>query len=649
MLHNKGLSNVPFIPARCINHNINSDEVIEVKKKSLIITSALVALFGSAGVQAQTCTPTAVTPYIYTNGAWKITSAATTNTGNLVVFGPQPVDGGSWSWSGCGTSGSSREQFLTASASCTATTVYTNSCGETSTQSFALTVYPSYNTNPIAADATGMSSSATQLAAKIKLGTNIGNTMEAWGCMPAAETCWGQPMVSAAYVKLVKDSGFDAIRIPVSWDQYADQSTGKISDAWLNRVKQVVQYAVDNGLYVVVNIHWDGGWLENFSEETKDAVNAKQKAYWEQIATQLRDFDEHVVFASANEPNADTPEKIAILQSYHQTFVNAVRSTGGKNAYRVLLIQAPRTDIDLAATSWDSMPTDTVAGRQMAEVHFYPWSFTSQEEDAWYSPMFYYWGSGFHSTTDTTRNSTREEEDYVDAQFGKMKAKFADHGIPVVLGEFAARLRTQLTGDDLALHRASRAYYTQYVAHSALAHGMLPFYWEIGVDPGLLFDRSTPAVGDSQILDGLLVGAGKAIALGAGPNTWTVSSGATNTSTASNMQLTLTEAGAAATYGFASPFNWTGATLKVVLNFDQAFVTDRNGGMDSLLQFYTYSDGWAAAEFKCWTANKALIAGQDTEFTCSAFGIQNAVGAGIQFAGAAGAVTIKRATIKLAQ
>jgi xyloglucan-specific exo-beta-1,4-glucanase len=511
-------------------------------------------------------------------------------------------------------------------------------------------VYPSYNTGPVAPDATGMSSNATQLAAKIKLGTNIGNTMEAWGCNPAAETCWGQPMVSEAYVKLVKDSGFDAIRIPVSWDQYADQATGKISDAWLNRVKQVVQYAVDSGLYVIVNIHWDGGWLErNFSEEQKAAVNAKQKAYWEQIATYLRDFDEHVLFASANEPDADTPEKIAVLQTYHQTFVNAVRSTGGKNAYRVLVIQAPRTDIDLADTSWHTMPTDTVTGRQMAEVHFYPWSFTNQGQDEWYSQAFYYWGKDFHSTTDPYRNSTREEEDYVDAQFAKMKTKFADQGIPVVLGEFAAMLRTQLTGDDMALHRASRAYYAQYVTQSALAHGMLPIYWEIGVDPGLLFDRSTPAVGDSQLLDGLLIGAGKAVALKAGPHSWTVNSEATDTSTASNMQLTLNKAGAVAGYDFAAPMNWSGATVKVVLNFDQAFVTDRNGGMDGLLQFFTYSDGWTASEWNCWTGYKALVAGQDTEFTCSAFGIQNAVGLGIQFFAGTGSVTIKRATIKLAQ
>ena len=89
--------------------------------------------------------------------------------------------------------------------------------------------------------------------------------------------------------------------------------------------------------------------------------------------------------------------------------------------------------------------------------------------------------------------------------------------------------------------------------------------------------------------------------------------------------------------------------MKVVLNFDQAFVSDRNGGMDGLFQFFTYSDGWAASEWNCWTGYKTLVAGQDTEFTCSAFNIQNAVGLGIQFFANTGSVTIKRATIKLAQ
>ncbi|WP_308365551.1 MULTISPECIES: glycoside hydrolase family 5 protein [unclassified Microbulbifer] len=355
-----------------------------------------------------------------------------------------------------------------------------------------------------------MESDAVQIASKIKLGTNIGNQMEATGCTPAAETCWGHPMVSEAYVKLVKDSGFDAIRIPVSWDQYADQTTGKISDVWLNRVKEVVQYGVDNELYVIVNIHWDGGWLEwNFSEEKKEAVNAKQKAYWEQIATHLRDFDERVLFASANEPDAEEEAEIAALDMYHQTFVNAVRSTGGRNAYRVLVIQGPRTDIDRAVNDWHVMPSDTVTGRQMAEVHFYPFSFTNQDEDIvadWGTlQVFCYWGEGNHSETDTYRNSTREQEDFVDEKFAQMKTKFADQGIPVVLGEFAARPRTEEICTDYPKHLASRAYYAQYVTQASLENGMLPFFW----DTGEVFERGTPAVNNQQTLDGLLIGAGK--------------------------------------------------------------------------------------------------------------------------------------------
>ena len=540
-----------------------------------------------------------------------------------------------------------------------------NSGSATATRSSpSAALYPSYNTNPIAPDMTGMGSNATQLAAKIKLGINVGNQMEATGCTPAAETCWGHPKVSFAYVKLVKDSGFDAIRLPVSWDQYADQTTGKISDVWLNRVKEVVQYAVDNGLYVMVNIHWDGGWLERSfheaaeSETKKEAVKAKQKAYWEQIATHLRDFDEQVMFASANEPDAAadsgepasvTAQRVAVLNEYHQTFVDAVRSTGGKNAYRVLIIQGPRTDIDLALNDWHVMPSDTATGRQMAEVHFYPFSFTNQDEDIvadWGTLQFFcYWGEGHHSTTDTYRNSTREEEDFVDAQFAKMKTKFADQGIPVVLGEFAARPRSEEICTDYPMHLASRAYYAQYVAQAALENGMLPFFW----DTGEVYERGAPSVNNQQTLDGLLVGAGETVVLGTGPNSWTLSSGATNNSSASNMQFTINQSGAAASYSLANPVNWSGATLSVALNFDQAFISNRNGGADPLLQFYTYSAGWAASEFKCWTANKVLVAGQDTEFTCSDFSLQNAVGVGIQFIGTAGSVTIKKAAIKLAQ
>ncbi|MDO8345826.1 MAG: cellulase family glycosylhydrolase [Cellvibrio sp.] len=501
-----------------------------------------------------------------------------------------------------------------------------------------------------------MESNAVQLAAKIKLGINPGNTMEGYCPDNPSEDCWGNPKISAAYIKLIKDTGFDAIRIPVGWDQYADQTTGKISDAWLNRVKEVVQYAVDNGLYVIVNIHWDGGWLERSfheaveSEAKKEAVNAKQKAYWEQIATHLRDFDEHVMFASANEPDAVDPAKVLVLDSYHQTFVDAVRSTGGRNAYRVLVVQGMRTDIDMTVDMWNNMPTDTVAGRQMMEIHYYPGFFANKGEDDSWGLMHCYWGEGYQSLTDTTRNSTNfwrpEEEAFTDAQFGRMKTKFVDQGIPVVLGEYAAMLRYPKTCADYDLHLASREYFWRYVTKSAVDHGLLPFAWEVGRDEGYLIDRYTPAVHDEQVVDAMIVAAGKALGLSNRPKSWTLDGDATDSSSTAYMRLTLNQADATAAYTFANPVNWSGKTLKVVLNFDQAFISDRNGGMADLLQFYTYSAGSAASEWKCLTSNRELVAGQDTEFTCSAFSIENAVGLGIQFAANTGSVTIKRALIK---
>ncbi|HNW52358.1 MAG TPA: cellulase family glycosylhydrolase, partial [Prolixibacteraceae bacterium] len=256
-------------------------------------------------------------------------------------------------------------------------------------------IYPSYNSSPLAPDASGMSSTASELAAKIGLGWNIGNTLEAIG----GETAWGNPLVTKELIDLVKKNGFNAIRIPCSWNQHmVDSTTAEIKEEWLDRVKEVVQYCVDDDLYVLLNIHWDGGWLENNCTEVKqDANNSKQRAFWEQIATHLRDFDEHLLFASANEPNVSSPEGMEVLNSYHQTFVDAVRSTGGRNSYRVLVVQGPSTDIEKTNSLMTTLPSDSAENRLMVEVHYYtPWNFCGLEEDASWGKMFYYWGKSYH-------------------------------------------------------------------------------------------------------------------------------------------------------------------------------------------------------------------------------------------------------------
>jgi aryl-phospho-beta-D-glucosidase BglC (GH1 family) len=310
-------------------------------------------------------------------------------------------------------------------------------------------------------------------------------------------------------VKLVKQSGFNAIRLPCSWNQYADQTTAKISASWLNRVKEVVQYCVNNDLYVILNIHWDGGWLENNCTEAKKVENnAKQQAFWEQIATAFRDFDEHLLFASANEPNVADATQMAVLLSYHQTFINAVRSTGGKNAYRVLVVQGPATDIEATNKLMSQLPSDKIPNRMMAEVHYYtPYNFTGMTKDESWGNMAYYWGKDYHSTTDLAHNSLWGEEAEVDRLFKLMKTQCVDKGIPVVIGEFGAMRRDNLTGDSLKLHLASRAYFLNYVSKQAIANGLLPFYWDSGGLDNLasgIFDRRKNIVFDQQSLHALI-------------------------------------------------------------------------------------------------------------------------------------------------
>jgi endoglucanase len=364
--------------------------------------------------------------------------------------------------------------------------------------------YPDYNSQPLAADASGMDNNAVQTAQKIRIGLNIGNTMEAAGAK--GETGWGNPKISREFVQLTKASGFNAIRLPVSWDQYSDPKTAQINPAWLARVKEVVQYCVDADLYVIVNIHWDGGWLENNVRPDKQmANNHKQKAFWQQIATALRDFDGRLLFASANEPNVKTAEQMAVLLSYHQTFIDTVRATGGRNAYRTLIVQGPDTDVELTHRLMTTWPKDTVDRRLMAEIHFYtPFNFTGMSKDEPWGKQAFYWGAPNHSNTDTAHNPTWGEEATVDALFVLMKTQFVDKGIPVIVGEFGAINRAAtLSGKALKLHQDSRAYYLQLVTQRARALGLVPFYW----DTGGLFDRRHNGVRDQQTLDALMAGA----------------------------------------------------------------------------------------------------------------------------------------------
>jgi aryl-phospho-beta-D-glucosidase BglC (GH1 family) len=258
---------------------------------------------------------------------------------------------------------------------------------------------------------------------------------------------------------------------------------------------------------VLLNIHWDGGWLENnINSQQKDSVNAKQQAFWEQIATTMRDFDEHLLFASANEPAADNAGQMAILASYHQTFVNAVRSTGGRNSYRVLVVQGPSTNIEKTDELMNVLPTDPAKDRMMVEVHYYsPSQFCLlMDGDASWGKMFYYWGTGHHSTIEPERNATWGEETDVNASFARMKAKYTDKQIPVIMGEYGTYRRgnSKFVPKDLATHNDAVDYWLTYVTKQAIANGLKPFYW----DTGGALDRRSNTVLDQRTINAIVAG-----------------------------------------------------------------------------------------------------------------------------------------------
>lgn len=351
-------------------------------------------------------------------------------------------------------------------------------------------------------DNTGMSSDALTLASKITVGWNLVNTMEAIG----GETAWGNPKATNELIAAVKEAGFNAVRIPCSWDQYLeDQTDYRIKKSWLERVKQVVDYCVDNDMYAILNIHWDGGWMEtNCTPDKQTEVDKKLEVIWKQIAIYFRDYDEHLLFAGANEPNVDDQQQANVLKVYMQTFVDVVRATGGRNAYRNLIIQAPSTDIDKANT-YMTMPADQVQNRLFAEVHYYtPYQFCLMEEDADWGKMFYFWGSPFHFGGAEERYPNYDcEENFVKNQFLKMKTKLVNVGVPVILGEFGVIHRNLLPNKEWQQkHDESRAYFFETITREAKNKGLVPFCWDNGI-----FNRSNNTVSDTLSFNGLIKGA----------------------------------------------------------------------------------------------------------------------------------------------
>ena len=373
---------------------------------------------------------------------------------------------------------------------------------------------------------------AVDIAGKMYPGWNLGNTLEGGGSDNiytnngglGAEKAWQGTTTTQTIIDFVAAQGFKSVRIPAAWvmGHITDGEEGMTIDAdWMARVKEIVDYCINAGLYVILNDHWDGGWIQgtfgDISAATIEKNSAKMKRLWTQIAEAFKDYDEHLLFAGLNEPEADTQQETEALMQYEKAFIEAVRETGGNNASRTLVVQGPNTSIELSSQWLDvSKFNDSANNALMVEVHYYsPPQFTGVWEGPNGDEPFYFWGAANHvpSGSYARYNCTWGEEAYVREQFDMMKTSFVDKGVPVVLGEYGANWREFSNSSIQKKHDASIWLFHKIINEEAIKRGIIPYVWDIN-NPNrygtggimCIIDRSVPSVFDTNSLNGIMAG-----------------------------------------------------------------------------------------------------------------------------------------------
>lgn len=371
--------------------------------------------------------------------------------------------------------------------------------------------------------------SAAQAVANMRLGWNLGNTLdsnsgdlenmwiERWTERKPSdyETAWGQPVTKPELIKMFKDAGFNAIRVPVTWyphmeakfdtdlkwDPAADPIGTKIQDDWMKRVREVVDYVISQDMYCIINIHHDTGaattgWLVA-DEKEYAAQKERFEAIWTQIAEEFRDYGEHLLFEGYNEMldsydswcfasfatsskyNASVASSAyKAINSYAQSFVNAVRATGGNNATRNLIVST--YGACSGEGSWNThlqdplkqmqLPADNVAGHIIFEVHSYP---------------------DLSSGLSSAKSS-------VSKMMNNVQTDLASKGAPVIFGEWGTS-----NGDDYTNHHSEMVSFVRYFVEQAKTKGFGTFYW-MELSDGE--HRSVPEFSQQDLVDAIVKG-----------------------------------------------------------------------------------------------------------------------------------------------
>lgn len=329
----------------------------------------------------------------------------------------------------------------------------------------------------------------------LRIGWSLGNTLDSYeeelgmnNEPKAYETAWHNPITTKAMIQKVINSGFDIIRIPVTWYQNIGPAPEyKINPKWMARVKEVVDWAYEEGVYVIINTHHEN-WVDPYYANN-EATKEKLAAVWKQIATTFADYSDKLIFEGINEPRkrntslewgGGDKEGWDVLNQWSQTFVDAVRSTGGNNQTRQLMVTGYAASSTELALSHIEVPKDD---NVIVSVHAYePWEFCLNLKG---------------------RREWEHDTFNVDTMMKNLKKYFIDKGIPVILGEFGAMDRNHNVEE--------RAAWAEYYVREAKKLGIPCVWWDNNEFTGDgetlgLFNRKTMEIEYPEVLNALMKG-----------------------------------------------------------------------------------------------------------------------------------------------
>ena len=314
--------------------------------------------------------------------------------------------------------------------------------------------------------------SAKKFVEKLGMGWNLGNTFDAVGPQEhptpeQQETAWHNPVTTEAMVKLVKDAGFDIFRLPVTWyPQLGPAPDYTINPHWLARVNQIVDWAINSGLTVILNLHHENWHFPSYENYPKASEILKK--VWTQIATHFKDYDERLVFEAMNEPRKQgTPvewtggdeEGRTVVMKLNQDFYDTVRGLDGNNLTRMLMVPIYAASSDEPAMKDFSqpqlLPMDT---NIITSIHAYtPYEFALSD----------------NQTANKWSDALKRD---IDSMFHRVDKYLLQKGMAVIMGECGARRK----GDNVA----DRAQWARYYTAKAKEYGIPCIWWDNGLLEG---------------------------------------------------------------------------------------------------------------------------------------------------------------------